>query len=214
MKQRGVIRVMEISFKSVLECSLAFLALINPVSKMFLLFSLPGRNRFDSKLVPVCVKSSVAAAVILLSFLVLGVGLFKHVFQVDIYSLKIAGGLVLLSKGFLALDKGVFYEIRYKQKLEDLSIVPLASPMIAGPASITAAVSFPASYGFWVTVIALMVAIFVNLMVMLSSKYIGHMLVKHNTISALIRITGLVVATIGIQMMLSGILDYSKLFYR
>ena len=41
-------------------------------------------------------------------------------------------------------------------KLADLTTVPIAIPMIAGPATITAAVTFPVQYGREITIIAIL----------------------------------------------------------
>ena len=43
---------------------------------------------------------------------------------------------------------------------------------------------------------------------MLFAKKIGKTLIKYNFMSALIRITGLIVATIGVQMILDGIRNF------
>jgi multiple antibiotic resistance protein len=131
-------------------------------------------------------------------------------FHIQIYAFKIAGGTVLFMRGLDALNKGLFFELNHKQKLEDMSIVPLASPMIAGPATITAAVSFPAQYGIPVTSLSIILAVCVNLLIMMLAPVITTHLIKQNIMGALIRITGLIVATIGIQMMLDGFRVFIK----
>ena len=197
-------------FTTILDCTLALIALINPVSKIFIISTLSEKTS-DREIRRTAVKSTFIAAWILLSFLFVGNFLLSTIFHVQIHSFKIAGGLVLLYNGFQALTKGLFFEVDYSQKLEDLSIVPLASPMIAGPATITASVSFPAKYGLLVTSISILIAISINLAIMLASRHISRFLERHHVMSALIRITGLIVATIGIQMMLEGFGDYIKL---
>jgi len=52
------------------------------------------------------------------------------------------------------------------------------------------------------------IALLINLSVMYFSRLIGKVLIKNNIMGALIRITGLIVATIGIQMILDGISTY------
>lgn len=186
-----------------LDCVLALLALINPISKIFLLSVIAEKSSFR-EVERISIKSSLAAAIILLVFLFIGNPLLIHVFHVHIFSFKIAGGLVLAYRGFEALNKGLFFEMSYKKKLEDLSIVPLASPMIAGPAAITASVSFPAKYGMGITTLSIVIAIIINLLIMLTARFIHEHLKRHNIMGALIRITGLIVATIGIEMVLDG----------
>ncbi|MCX7679774.1 MAG: MarC family protein [Spirochaetes bacterium] len=195
------------SLLRILDCILALLALINPVSKIFIMSLIAEKSSFR-EVERISIRASLVAAIILLTFLFVGNPLLVHVFHVHIYSFKIAGGMVLVYRGFEALNKGLFFEYKYTRKLTDFSIVPLASPMIAGPATITASVSFPAKYGTAITMISIIVAIGINLLIMLSSRYIHAHLKRHNIMGALIRITGLIVATIGIQMVLDGVSEY------
>ena len=53
-------------------------------------------------------------------------------------------------------------------------------------------------------VIAGLIALFINLAVMLLAKTIAAMLARFNVLGALIRITGLIVMTMGVQMTLDG----------
>ena len=194
---------------TILDCSLALIALINPISKIFMISTI--NEKTDSEgLRRIILRSSVVALVILLSFIFLGNFLLTTLFHIQIHSFKIAGGVVLMLRGFEALNKGLFFEIKYNQKLEDLSIVPLASPMIAGPATITAAVSFPAKYGMIITAAAVTIAVAVNLIIMLITPLISGTLARHNIMGALIRITGLIVATLGVQMALDGFAEYMR----
>ena len=83
--------------------------------------------------------------------------------------------------------------------------------MIAGPGTITATVTFPAQYGSLVTVCAIFAALGVNLIVMLYAKNIGRVLIKLNVMSALVRIIGLIIATIGVQMIFDGGIQFLKM---
>jgi len=198
-----------INISQIIDCTLIFIALINPVSKIFLISAFPAKVK-SPEIFRVSVKSTIAAGVILLSFLFLGNIMLTRIFHISIYSFKIAGGFILALRGFDALNKGLFFELKHKQKLEDMSIVPIASPMIAGPATITGSLSLPATYGYSTTSIAIICAIIINLLIMLLSRKISYGLTRHNIMGALIRITGLIVSTIGIQMMLDGITEYIR----
>jgi multiple antibiotic resistance protein len=197
------------TFKTILDCTLACIALINPISKLFLLSTL-SQKISGAEIKRIAIKASIVATVILLSFLLVGNVVLTEVFRIQIYSFKIAGGLVLLYRGFEALNKGLFFEFKDNQELEEMSVVPIASPMIAGPATITAAVSFPATFGMIQTSLSLLIAIAVNLGIMLIAKQITGFFDKHHIMGALVRITGLIVATIGVQMVLDGVGEYLK----
>lgn len=190
-----------------LSCLFTLLALINPISKIFIVSTLSGESK-DEEIRKICVKASFVASCILLLFALVGNSLLTGVFHVNLYAFQMVGGIILFLRGILALNKGLFFEIEANQKLEDVSIVPLASPMIAGPATITAAVSFPSHYGMLVTLLAIAGAILLNLVIMFYSRVISDYLKKYNLMGALIRITGLIVATIGAQMLLDGLSVY------
>ena len=145
---------------------------------------------------------------ILFTFAIGGDFVLKSLFNVNIYSLKIVGGIVLLLKGYQALSRGLFFETSATQRLEDVSIVPLASPMIAGPATIAASVSFPSIYGLSTVLLGIIAVVLFTGVVMFLSKRICSVLARFNIMGALIRITGLIVATIGTQMALDGIREF------
>jgi multiple antibiotic resistance protein len=187
-----------------LDLTLYFIALINPVSKIFVLTVLARETGHD-QLRRISLRSSAVALGILFVFAGLGNFILVKVFHVDLYSFKVAGGAILFFIGYKALSRGTFFEVDAKEKLGDVSIVPIASPMIAGPATITACVSFSAAHGFTVTALAMAIAVAVNLLCMLMAERIGNALMKQNLMGALIRITGLVVATIAVQMVFGGV---------
>lgn len=185
------------------QTSLYFLALINPPSKVFLLSSMdPPYSR--AELLKVSVTATSVALVILLVLSGIGHFLLHEVFRVEMYSLQVAGGIVLFIIGLTAVRKGRFYEQDF-HGATDISIVPLAAPLIAGPGTITAAISFAATQGIAVTMISLAVALAVNFLVMLMSLWIGRILERLHAFGPLIRITGLIVTAVAVQMTLSGL---------
>lgn len=191
-------------FNLVLSCFIALLALVNPIQKVFIVSSL--QTRFSqSELRYISLKSTFTAMSILIFFLYLGQVTFSYVFHVELYSFQITCGAVLMYNGLSGLLKGFFMKVDEHIKIADLTTVPIAIPMIAGPATITAAVTFPVQYGRFVTIVAILLALLVNLVFMLEARRIGQFLTKYNVMNPLIRIIGLIVATIGLQMVFDGI---------
>lgn len=135
---------------------------------------------------------------------------FSYVFRVELYSFQITCGAVLMYNGLSGLLKGFFMKVDEHIKIADLTTVPIAIPMIAGPATITAAVTFPVQYSRFVTIVAILLALAVNLFFMLKARRIGSFLIKYNFMNPLIRIIGLIVATIGLQMVFDGITLFIK----
>mgnify|MGYP006289720049 CR=1 FL=1 len=201
--------MVDFSLNGTLDLALYLLALINPVSKVFILTVLSTEHR-DKELQRMALKSTMLAFTVLLSFAILGTLILKRLFHVEIYSLKVTGGLVLFFIGYKAISQGKFFEVPQDTKLTDVSIVPLVSPMMAGPATITAVISFSSDVGQIVTATAVFIALTVNLAVMMSYRKISDLLTKLSLMSPLIRLTGLIVSTIAVQMILDGLSEWFK----
>jgi multiple antibiotic resistance protein len=191
----------------ILRSAFYLLALINPASKIFLLSAQqPPFSR--TELTKVALRSTVVAFIILGTLAWTGDFILTHIFQVKLYSLRVAGSVVLFLVGLSAVRNGRFYEESAMQNLSDISIVPLAAPLIAGPGTITAAISYASIHGLWITVLSLSMALIVNLLGMLASRRIGRLLEKVNAIGPLVRITGLIVMAVAVQMLLTGVGDW------
>lgn len=182
----------------------AFLALINPIQKVFVVFSLQ-ENYARPELHKIVDKASITAIWVLLLFLFMGEAILGYLFNLKIFAFQITCGIVLFYNGFVGLQKGAFLTIDKNTRIEDIITVPIAIPMIAGPATITAVVTMPAVYGRWMTIAAVVTALLLNWVIMRNAGRIGKALVKLNMMMPLIRITALIVAAIGLQMILSGI---------
>lgn len=193
----------------IISAAVAMLALVNPIQKIFLISSL-RENLSDAQIRSIITKSTLIAFVTLIVFLAFGNIIFHYVFHIQLYAFRITCGSVLVYSGLMALNKGVIIQIDKNVRIQDISSVPIAIPMIAGPGTITAAVSFPNEYGAAATIAGIVVALGINFLVMLSARHTGQFLIRHNFMSPLLRIIGLIVATIGIQMMSDGVVDFIR----
>lgn len=188
----------------IIENTIYFLALINPASKILFLSS--KEPPYTTKeLVSVSLKASLVAWIILITLISCGNFVLTSIFHVEIYSLSVAGGIILFIIGLNAVRNGRFYEREdFDGNGIDVSIVPLAAPLIAGPGVMTAAISFASMHGIIVTLVCVTLGIILNLAFMLSSLQIGRFLERINATSAVIRITGLIVTSVAMQMMFTG----------
>ena len=184
--------------------TLTFISLLNPIQKIFVMFSL--QETYDHKsLMTIVNRSTRTAFIVLLIFLTLGNQILGSVFNIEMYSFQIICGIVLSISGLKALQKGAYVQINKHSSIDDIITVPIAVPMIAGPASITAVVTMPMTYGVWISISAVSVGMFVNWIVMRKSNVIGAFLSKFNLLNPMSRIFGLIVAAIGVQMILTGL---------
>jgi len=154
------------------------------------------------------VKSSIIALIMLVVFAFAGEIILKDLFHISTNALMIAGGIVLSFMGFTALNKGVFFQAQNSQSLMDIAIVPLASPLIAGPATITATIVKATTLTPHFVSLSVIIAVLINLMIVSFSLNITGFLNKYNLTGALIRITGLFILAMGVDMALKGMKSY------
>lgn len=198
---------MEIGLREVCENGFYMLALLNPASKIMFLASyqpkLSRRRNFELSW-----KSSAAALLILVLLAAAGQIMLSRIFRVELYSLQITGGLVLFVIGWTAISKGRFIQRQQhalRNNLTDISLVPLAAPLIAGPGLIAAAIAGSVKDGLLPTCAALSVAILINFILMLFSGAINAFLIRTHLLGPLIRLTGLVIAVVAMQMAITGL---------
>lgn len=196
----------------ILENAVYLLALLNPPSKILFLSTYEPELEMR-QIWELSWKSSLAALLMLIAFAIVGQFVLEQIFRISLYSLKITGGLVIFFIGWLAVREGKFFQKRENELRNDfteLSIVPLAAPLIAGPGTITVAISFAAEYGHAACITALTLALALNFVFMLFSLPVGRLLRFLHLVGPLIRITGLIVAAVAIQIILSGASEWLK----
>jgi len=198
-----------ININSILNIFTSLVILINPLSKVAIIASISSIAT-KAEVNSTINKSSLIAFFIIFIFSLTGPFILQDIFKIHMYAFSFAGGIILGIRGYEALNKGVFFQLDLYQKISELSIVPLASPLIAGPAVLTAVATYSIKDGKVNTAIASFLAIFINYLFMITSDLILKKVVG-NIIGALIRIMGLLVMSIGVQMLFSSVLSFYKL---
>lgn len=188
----------------IFENAIYFLALINPVSKVLMLSSY--KPKYSWKEIKTISLQSTAIAILVLFILVAAGNLIlSRIFHIEIYSMQIVAGLVLFLIGMSAMTRGRFMRKNSEQDRLKISIVPIAMPLIVGPGTVVAAITFSSDIGLTATSLALLLALVVNLIIMLVSLQLGILFEKLHITEILIRLTGLVVASVAVQMILNAI---------
>ncbi|MFB9107978.1 MarC family NAAT transporter [Flavobacterium gyeonganense] len=141
-------------------------------------------------------------------------------FGISIDALRIAGGLVILNSGFSLLSgkiskkRGINKKIENDaQKRNDIALTPLAIPMLAGPGSISLLIAFYQEHHeieeiiiSSLAILAISIAIFI---ILKSAHYLARIL-GASGIVAISRIIGFIVIAIGIQYIVSSIINIIK----
>lgn len=158
----------------------------------------------------VLVRELAIALAIMVTFLFIG-GKFLELLGIERHSMSIAGGIIL----FIISIKLVFNndnDAQANPKEEEPFIVPLAIPLIAGPAtlSIILILSGASVSNSWQTLIAILIASVVNSAILLLSFPISDFLGKRGII-ALERLTGMVLVLMSVNMVMNGIADFLKI---
>lgn len=157
--------------------------------------------------------ASMVCAAVLLSFALLGQLIFKSV-GVTLPSFQVAGGLVLLlvSLDSLRARRSPVQETQEETQegvqKDDISITPLAIPMIAGPGAITTVIVLESKSVGLLQHLALYVIIFV--ISILCYWILRIAATQANRISATLmkittRLMGLLLASIGVEFIVGGL---------
>ncbi len=135
-------------------------------------------------------------------------------FGVSIFSLKIAGGLVIMLSGFALLNGNVAQK-RVGDKVkeeamekEDISFTPLAMPMLSGPGSISLLIGYFGQYSDLTERLMISaVIVFTGLVVFFILRSAPHLfkLLGRSGLKALARVMGFIVLAIGIEYIISGV---------
>ena len=149
------------------------------------------------------------AFLIMLSFLFAGTKVLGW-FGIAPYSMSIAGGIILFIISVrLVFNSSLDEEAKMSPKEEEPFIVPLAIPLIAGPASLSMILILsagPLSHAFLV-LIAILIASALNAAVLLLSFPISNLLGKRGLI-AVERLTGMLLILMSVNMVMNGIKDF------
>lgn len=160
-------------------------------------------------------RASVAACVVLASFALAGSWVFS-LLGISLSAFKIAGGIVLL---LLALDmirtqpsrtRITEQEVEASAGKEDVAIVPLAMPLLAGPGSIATAVVLMARAreGPWwhaVPVLGAIVATSAATFLILAGAARTERVLGRTGLAILERAAGLLLVAIAVQFILDGL---------
>lgn len=141
-------------------------------------------------------------------------------FGISIDALRIAGGIVIANSGFSLLSgqmnkkRGINKKVENDaQKRNDIALTPLAIPMLAGPGSISLLIAFHQEHQstseIIIAILAILATGIVIFLILRSAHYLARFL-GASGIVAISRIIGFIVIAIGIQYIVSSIINIIK----
>ena len=190
-----------------------FLVIIDPPGCAPIFASLT-RGASNAERRVMAIRSSLIAWAILMFFALLGRPML-HALGISLASFRIAGGIMLF---FIALDM-VFerrterrekraQEIEATPEIEDISVFPMAIPMIAGPGSIASAMLWVSrAEGSGETLIVLAAITVVMVLTLLTLLAAGPLmrLIGEKVEAMITRILGVILAALAAQFVLDGL---------
>ncbi|CAM3018044.1 MarC family protein [Flavobacterium frigoris] len=193
-----------------LLCLTSFFTLINPLGTMPIFLTMTTdlseqERRFTAK------KASLVSFIIIICFALSGQLLFKF-FGISVNSFKIVGGVIFFMMGMDMLQARLstvkIKKNEVKNYVNDISITPLAIPMICGPGAITNAIVLMEDASSMSKIVILLVSIAVVVLttyiILLSSSKIIK-LIGQTGINVMMRLMGLIVMVIAVEFFFSGL---------
>lgn len=151
----------------------------------------------------VLIRELSIALLIMVGFLFAGKW-FLQAFGIHDYSLSIAGGIILfmISIPLVFSTEG---EPKNDPKEDEPFIVPLAIPLVAGPAALSMVMILSAQQSNkWITLAAVLMASLINSVILMSSFPLSNLLGKRG-LTAIERLTGMILVLMSVDMVMGGI---------
>ncbi len=150
------------------------------------------------------------ALLIMVAFLFLGKW-FLHAFGIHEYSLSIAGGIILFMISVKLVFGGGDEEPKNDPKEDEPFVVPLAIPLVAGPAALSMVMITAAQQSNkLITLGAVLVASLINSAILMASFPLSKLLGKRGLI-AIERLTGMILILMSVDMVMGGVSSFMKL---
>lgn len=194
------------------KAAVALFAIVDPLGCVPLMLVITSEQTTQQRRRTAAIASLVTAG-ILLAMALFGQSLLVF-FDIRLASLRVGGGLLLLLMGLSMLHSKLSHakqtaeEKREAIEAEDVGVVPLAIPMMAGPGAITLVISeagrmHGVGNRIGHVVVILLVTLASWLILRMADKVGDHM--KRSVINVLTRLLGLLVVAIAVEMIAGGL---------
>ncbi len=188
----------------------SFFTLINPLGTMPIFMTMTS-TLDDAERTRTAKKATIIGFLTILAFAFSGQLLFKF-FGISINSLRIVGGVIFFIMGLDMLNARLVHTkvktSEVKAFVNDISITPLAIPMICGPGAITNAIVLmedarTITYKI-ILIVAISMVILLTYVILYSSSRILKALGETGN-NVMMRIMGLIVMVIAVEFFFSGL---------
>jgi multiple antibiotic resistance protein len=176
----------------------AVFGVIDPVGNVPIFIALTERMNSKER-TKLATAAVIRAGVILAIFVFLGNAVLSA-FSISLESFRIAGGLILAIIGIqIIFGLNLHNERPDSDSGGDISVVPLAMPLIAGPGAITAAIILSKEYGYVLTLAGIAANLILSKIMFHYSGLVLRILGKKGSM-AFAKIMGLILVAIGVEL--------------
>jgi len=195
---------------------IALFAIIDPFGGIPVFLAVTRGEKAPGK---IAFKSCASALVVLLVFLLAG-RLVLNFFGISIPAFQVGGGIIIFLTGLPMLFayplsvKALGAEFDKGAEGDDVSLVPLAVPMLAGPGAITTVMVLTDRYQFLMGKLAILLSVFLVLAftgVLFWQAPRLFKLIGQTGLNFVTRIMGLILIVLAVQYLLSGIKEFFHL---
>ena len=193
-----------------LLCFTSFFTLINPLSTMPVFMTMTA-GLSEKERTHTARKASIVALITIIIFALSGQLLFKF-FGISVNSFRVVGGVIFFIMGMDMLQARLgqvkIKDSEVKAYVNDISVTPLAIPMICGPGAITNSIVLMEDASTLTRKIVLfgmiLLVMFFTYLVFYSSSRILKIL-GQTGINVMMRLMGLIVMVIAVEFFFSGL---------
>lgn len=192
--------------------------IVDPISGAVTFISLTNEMTNEEK--NIIAKKAVMLACAIALFFALTGSIILDLFNINIDSLRIAGGILLFGIAFdmmhakIPRESITEEEISHSQEREDIWIFPISLPLLTGPGAISTVIVLAGGTESVTQKVIILVSIvltfFLSLYVFFFSRRI-HKFIGHNGMLVFTRIMGLLLAALAVNLTVTGIINIFKI---
>ena len=196
------------------ETFLALFPIVNPLGGIPLFFSLTGDYTPEERR-RAALKTSLYVIAILIIFMLFG-RFVLNFFGISLPVLKIAGGLIVANTAWgmvTGSHRVTKEETSEALTKEDISLTPMAMPMLSGPGSIGVVMGLAADADNLLSYLGMVIGIVGLGLTVYLCLSLGGPFVKRlgpGTVGAINRIFGFLILAIAVQLVWNGAADFSR----
>ena len=197
-----------------LRIFVAIFIIVDPIGLLPLFIALT--HNYSKKRIKHTVQFACLTAAFVLMIFAFAGDIILEFFGVTIPAFRIAGGIIIfiIALGMLQAKrtrlKTTPEEEEKGLEQEEVGIVPIGIPMLAGPGAITTVIVFTSSsqqYNTYITIAAIMLTLFFAFFILKQAVSI-HRILGPTGLNIFTRLMGLILAVISVQFVIDGIKEF------